>query len=128
MIKTQFPQRCLVIMEYMVFSVKPHYSALAMSCRLPSPKESCPLTSSLQVMSSSERTVWASCAPYSWASQKAILSVYETYLKTIRITRRNRVNVSQDKEPNGIFYTWFDVLFRPLLCSAGGTSNTVRWL
>lgn len=28
---THFPKRCLVVMEYMVFSVKPHYSALVVS-------------------------------------------------------------------------------------------------
>lgn len=98
LIKTHFPKRCLVVMGYMVFSVKPHYSALVMSCRLPSPKERCPLTSSLQVMSSSaDRTARASCAPHSWASQKAILSVYKSHSKTIRITGMNRVNVSQTK-------------------------------
>lgn len=93
--KTHFTERCLVVVKYMVFSVKPHYSALVVSCRLPSLKERWPPTSSLQVVSSSERTAWASCAPHSWASQKAILSVSRIYSKTIWITGTNRVNISQ---------------------------------
>lgn len=94
---------------------------------LPAPEERCPpLTSSLQVMSPSERRAWASCAPYSWPSQKAILSVSKSYWKTIQMTVMNRVNVSSDKEPNDIFSSWFDILSRLLLSSAGGTSKIVR--
>lgn len=59
-IKTCSTWWCLVVIEYMVFSARPHYSALVMSCILPAPEERCAprmhMTSSLQVMSSSERT------------------------------------------------------------------------
>lgn len=85
-----------------------------------------PLTSSLQVMSPSEPRAWASCAPYSWASQKAILSVSKSYWETIQMAAMNRVNVSSDKEPNDVFYSWFGILSQLPLSSAGGTSKIVR--
>lgn len=66
--------------------------------------------------------------PHSWASQKDILSVCKTYWKAIRMAVMNRVNVSSDKAPNDILYSWFGILSPLLLCSAGGTSNIVRWL
>lgn len=86
------------------------------------------MTSSLQVMSSSEKNGRAPshAPPHSWASQKAVLSVCKTYWKTIRTAAMNRVNVSSDKAPNDIFYSWFGILSPLLLCSAGGTSNIAR--
>lgn len=40
-IKTCSAWWCLVVIEYMVFSARPHYSALVMSCILPAPEERC---------------------------------------------------------------------------------------
>lgn len=101
-----------------------------MSCRLPSPKERCPLTSwFITSHVFFRRTAWASCLspPTAGPSQKAILSVYLFYLKTA-IYRDDQGRCFSDKELNDIFYSWFGILSGLLLCSAGGTSNTVRWL
>lgn len=61
--KTHFPKRCPVVMKYMLFSAEPYYSVLVASCILSSLKERWPLTSSLQVISSAERTAWDFNAP-----------------------------------------------------------------
>lgn len=42
------------------------------------------------------------------------------------MTVMNRVNVSSDKESNDILYSWFGILSRLLLSSAGGASKIVR--
>lgn len=116
-----------MVKEYIVFSQKPHYFAAVMSCiYCQLQRKDVPLDKLITGHVSFRRRAWASCAPYSWASQKAILSVSKSYWKTIQMTVMNRVNVSADKEPNDIFSSWFGILSRLLLSSAGGTSKIVR--
>lgn len=126
-VKTRFPMRYLVVVEYMVFPVKPHYCALVMSCRLPSPQKRWPLTSSLQVMSSSERNSPGLLCPPQLGLTKGHLVIL-SIRKLFESPGGTGSMFLKDKEPNDIFYSSFDVLSGPLLCSVGGTSNTVRWL
>ena len=123
--KTRFPKRCLVVMEHMVFSVKPHYFALVMSCRLPYPKESCPwqahYKSCLLQKGQARPPVPPTAGPHKRPSCQCPSLIWKHSYH-----RDEQGQCFSDKEPNGIFYSRFGVLSWHLLYSAGGISITAR--
>lgn len=126
--RPHFLERCPVHIKYMVFTVKPHYSALVMSCRLPSLKERWPLTSSLQVKSSTERTAQAFCAPLPQLrfTKGHLVSVQDLFENYWKYWDEQGQCFSKTKS----LMTYFTVELRfclELFCVLlGGTSNTVR--